>query len=477
MPRVLFIDRAWPMIGQTVRHFAESVQGTDIQVLFLTDAERSSTSGNLQTISIFDVSQRLSLEELQAKYSFSLHKTLVPERAFYDYTSFRVSQCYSRLTEEQIAERVAWYANAFDYVIREMTDLVIEWFPDCFIPALAGNIARHYRKPFKMFWPYYWWNNGALFIDRMDLTSTEVDSRYRHYYDNPELCDRDRLDNIFRAKKTLFGFSSSEYYTFSMRVRQMLNRRKSYNPLSIRNWIVRRSAQCWSAVRIRALVTREVTPKDEAFLLFPLQVSPEASLLGTFPELADQFGLIKNISMNLPYGVKLYVKEHPYAELGLGLDYDFYRRLSNLPNVRIVLGTARLDQFIEHPGCLGVALVNGTLGLEAALKRKPVFVFGRTVYAIADCFLKPSNFEEFYAQLMSIRRGEYRFDERALYAILNALDASVVRADVDFLACPNSPALIMTFPAIWYRYVESRAWEKEECKLHRAGTSTEASIA
>ena len=79
------------------------------------------------------------------------------------------------------------------------------------------------------------------------------------------------------------------------------------------------------------LIPRHTEPRDEPFVIYPLNTSPEAALLGSYPELADQFSLIKNISMNLPYGVKLYVKEHPLAHLGLGLDFGFYRRLSALP--------------------------------------------------------------------------------------------------------------------------------------------------
>jgi hypothetical protein len=470
MTRVLFIDRAWPVVRQSVERFAELVQGTGVQVVFLSDKEPSRVAGNIETINVFDVPQRRSLEQLQADYPFSLHKTLVPERAFYDYSSFRSSQRYSRLSEADIADRVIPYANAFDHVIREKADLVLEWYPDCFIPSLAGQIADYYGKPFRMFLQHYWWNDGAFFIDRMDLTSSEVDAKYQYYYAKPALCDRARLDAVFQRKKTLYGFSSSEMYTLAMRARLVANRFKSYEPPSIVNWIRRRISRAWSVAMIRTFIHRDVEARDEPFILFPLHISPEAALLGTSPELADQFGLIKNISMNLPYGVKLYVKEHPYADLGGGIDYGFYRRLATLPNVRIIRADVPLDGLIDHGGFLAVAVVNGTLGLDAAMKRKPVFVFGRPIYGAADCFLKPANFGEFYEQLMTIMRGEWRCDERALYAILNALDASIVRADVDFLTCRTTPELVMTFPRIWRRYVESRAWESMTPELTASAT-------
>lgn len=459
MTRVLFIDRAWPVVRQVVHAFASSVTTSDIQVLFLTDREPSGVVGNCETINIADVPQHRSLKELQGSYPFSLHKTLVPERAFYDYSSFRSSQRYSRLSEKEIADRVTPFANAFDFVIREKADLILEWYPDCFIPSLAGQIADYYSKPFKMILQHYWWNDGAFFIDRTDLTSSEIDAKYQHYYANSALCDRQRLDEVFRQKKTLYGFSSSEMYTLSMRLRTVLNRQKSYEPPSIRNWVERRFSRAWSATLIRSLIRRRTEAEDESFVLYPLHISPEAALLGTSPELADQFGLIKNMSMNLPYGVQLYVKEHPYADLGGGIDYEFYRRLNTLPNVSVFHSSAALDKLMDHPGCVAIAVINGTLGLDAAIKRMPVFVFGRPLYGEAACFLKPSTFDEFGRQVAAIQRGEFHFDVRALYAMLNALDSSIVHADVDFGACRTSAELVMTFPRIWRRYLESRQWQ------------------
>src|SRR5262249_3094955 len=155
-------------------------------------------------------------------------------------------------------------------------------------------------------------------------------------------------------------------------------------------------------------------------------ILPEATLLGSAPEIADQFGLIKNISMSLPFGVRLYVKEHPAQQLGTGLDYGFYRRLMSLPNVRYVPASADVRNILRHRGCLAVAVINGPVGLEGAMNfRKPVFVFAPALYGAADCFLKPKNFGEFFTQVEGIRNGEFTFDEDALYAMLQAIDDSV----------------------------------------------------
>src|SRR5262249_16763775 len=81
---------------------------------------------------------------------------------------------------------------------------------------------------------------------------------------------------------------------------------------------------------------------------------------------------------------------------------------------------------------LAVAVINGTIGLEAALMfRRPVFVFAPALYQAGGCFLKPESFEEFGRQILEIRSGRYMFDEEGLYAVLQAIDDCVGRAPVD----------------------------------------------
>jgi hypothetical protein len=106
--------------------------------------------------------------------------------------------------------------------------------------------------------------------------------------------------------------------------------------------------------------------------------------------------------------------------------------VQSLPNVRLYGTGISAESMYCNSNCLAVAVISGTVGLEAALKRKPVFVFGRPIYHRADCFIKPKSFEEFFLHVRKIMNGEYKFDEPALYAILQAMKDSVHEADVDF---------------------------------------------
>lgn len=439
MFNVLFIDRSNPAIYQLAIHLAAQINNDDVAILFLSDKEKSGKQGNLEVVNIADIPQSKSLAELQAQYDFSLHKTLVTERAFFDYSSFRKSQCYSNLSLTEVYGKITPYINALDYLIGTRADLVIEGLADNFLTSVAGRIAEHYRKTFYMAFMYYWFGNGFLLADRMDQTSSIVDGLYLKYRDTGAQLDRENLDRFYGRKAVLPSFQTN--YTFGSRLTQMANRTKTYEPLSLKHFILRRIAWGLSKLQIKLLLPFEMQPKTEKFVLFPLHVTPEATLLGSVPELADQFSFIKNISMNLPAGVFLYVKEHPHQQMGLGLDYAFYKRVRSLPNVRLYSHAVRAESLYCDLNCLAVVVIAGTVGLEAALKRKPVFVFGRPIYYRGDCFVKPRTFEDFFLELKRIMNGDYKFDEEGLYAILQAMKDAVMEADVDFSKARSWPEL------------------------------------
>ena len=140
------------------------------------------------------------------------------------------------------------------------------------------------------------------------------------------------MQNVFANKQTMRQFPRGGVYPFKLRLQQLRVRSKPYEPTSWKHLACRRVGAIAPKALIRLLISVHKAALDEEFVLFPLHVSPEATLLGSHAELVDQFGLIKNISVNLPFGVRLYVKEHPAQSVGYGLDYGFCRRLTSLPN-------------------------------------------------------------------------------------------------------------------------------------------------
>jgi hypothetical protein len=455
--QVVFIDHSYYHQIGWVEKFARTVSG--LNVILLTDKQPSRINANFEVINVRDVAQQLDLEALQKEYDFSIYKALTTERAYFDYTTFSSSQCYSRVDLQDIAQLIGPYVNALDYVIRTRADLVISHLSDNAIASLAAHIARNYGKPCAAAFPYYWWSDGYLFVDRPDLTSSQVDALYRKFYADQESIDRGLVEELYSTKRASMTYPDTNVYRLSARVRKIFASRGWHEPFSLRNWLMRRAGYLVSRVLMKCF-TRSYpnVQNDKPYVLFPMHVAPEASLLGPTPELADQFSLIKNISINLPWGVRLCVKGHPAQVKWTGPGFDFYRKLGTLQNVDVIDASAPLTEILRDERCLAVAAINGTVGLEAAINRKPVFIFGRAIYGIADCFFKPKSYEEFGRQMLAILRGEFEWDEGAILSILAALNASVWRGNNDFALADNAEQASLRSFSTFEAYIRSQTW-------------------
>jgi hypothetical protein len=117
----------------------------------------------------------------------------------------------------------------------------------------------------------------------------------------------------------------------------------------------------------------------ERFVLFPLHLQPEATTLVLAPYYLNQLALIEDIAKSLPAGYRLYVKEHIVSRGRWPL--DFYRRLKQIPGVRLLGPTENARQLIQDAAA--VAVITGTMGWEGLLFGKPVVTFGRVFF---NCF-------------------------------------------------------------------------------------------
>ena len=116
--------------------------------------------------------------------------------------------------------------------------------------------------------------------------------------------------------------------------------------------------------------------KDDAFLLYPLHYHPESStsiLAGTY---LNELEVIRNIAFNLPQGFTLYVKDHMSAFAYPKV--QFYKTLSSLPNVKILHPNSPTKKLIKESKA--IITLTSTVGYEALLLGKKVFLFGSVFY-------------------------------------------------------------------------------------------------
>lgn len=129
---------------------------------------------------------------------------------------------------------------------------------------------------------------------------------------------------------------------------------------------------------------------DDNFFVFPLHLQPEATTSVLAMYYVDQLNTIRNIAFTLPFPYKLYVKEHPSA---VGMQKDsFYAKLKKIPNVVLIAPGENVEQLIKQSS--GVIVLTSTVGMEAALAGKPVYVLGNVFYTYHPLCRKVKNFDE-----------------------------------------------------------------------------------
>lgn len=126
--------------------------------------------------------------------------------------------------------------------------------------------------------------------------------------------------------------------------------------------------------RIRKYYSSESSAAN--FLLYPLHFHPEASTSILAGNYLNELEVIRNIAFNLPLGVELWVKDHMsafgYPEL------EFYEAITSYPNVKLIKPTAPTKQLIKRSS--GIITLTSTVGYEALLLNKRVYLFGHVFY-------------------------------------------------------------------------------------------------
>ncbi|CUU79961.1 Capsule polysaccharide biosynthesis protein [Campylobacter hyointestinalis subsp. hyointestinalis] len=135
------------------------------------------------------------------------------------------------------------------------------------------------------------------------------------------------------------------------------------------------------------------TPNLESnFIFYAMHFEPEGGTNVTVP-LQNQLTIIQMLSLAIPKGWKLYVKEHPhqfnlnnahqsfyYYNIKWWKNIEFYKELQKLDNVEILNYNIPSKTLIQK--AKAISTINGTITLESVLYNKPVIVFGADYFPI-----------------------------------------------------------------------------------------------
>jgi len=131
------------------------------------------------------------------------------------------------------------------------------------------------------------------------------------------------------------------------------------------------------------------------YYLYPLHFHPESSTSIHARHYVDEYVTIKNIAFNLPQRTVLYVKDHLSAA-GFP-SVAFYKQLTQLPNVKIIAPDENTKQLILR--ARGVITLTSTVGFEAVVLGKPVYVLGDVFYDFHPLCRKMNSWNDLFPLL------------------------------------------------------------------------------
>ncbi|OVE76446.1 hypothetical protein BVX97_01000 [bacterium E08(2017)] len=164
----------------------------------------------------------------------------------------------------------------------------------------------------------------------------------------------------------------------------------------------------------------ETQLKELDYILYPLHVEPEL-VLGQFARpFLNQVEVIRNISLSMPVGMKLLIKEHPMM-LGRR-SAGYYRKVLEIPNTQLAAFDMPSELALEHAKL--VVIIRGAIGLEAVMRQKPVVSIGQSMFEL----LPESMFKvcrNMYELPLAIEwmMGNYSYDHENLVRYLCAVQA------------------------------------------------------
>jgi len=130
------------------------------------------------------------------------------------------------------------------------------------------------------------------------------------------------------------------------------------------------------ARRFRGLYVTSGELPSLNYAFFPLHTEPEVTLSVYSNAYLNQIEAVRLFSHNLPVGMRLLVKEHPWSVGKRPLGY--YRKLLEIPNVMLAYPAISSCDLVSHAQLITV--IAGSIGFEGLLFKKPVVFLGGVPY-------------------------------------------------------------------------------------------------
>jgi hypothetical protein len=161
---------------------------------------------------------------------------------------------------------------------------------------------------------------------------------------------------------------------------------------------------------------------NHKFIYFPLHLEPERSFLITAPYFTNQLEVISYIAKSLPIDYKLYVKDHPGMSDKGWRNIEFYKKITQLPNVILINPSISNEKLIESSSM--VITIAGTASMTAAFYEKPSAVFTNTLFSKLSSIVQIKNITELTKVIDSLLN--VKVDLKELNSFIDYLEKNTI---------------------------------------------------
>ena len=162
------------------------------------------------------------------------------------------------------------------------------------------------------------------------------------------------------------------------------------------------------------------------YAFFPLHTEPEVTLSVYSKPYLNQIEAVRLFSHNLPVGVKLIVKEHPW-EIGKR-PLSYYRKLTDIPNVLLAHPSINSRELVLQAKIITV--IAGSIGLEALMLKRPVIILGRTPFNfIPESMIRRVDNPDLLGFEIRNLLDNYEYNEHAMLSYIAAVITNSVHVD------------------------------------------------
>ena len=331
------------------------------------------------------------LKSIEKKYGINLSSLAFNERHFYRYND------YYTFTEDEVLKIIEQECKLFEKILDDIKpDFVFMLAPNFHYHQIFGVMCKNRNIKTSMLGFSRFGKRAILSsgFDKIDSMPNEVNSsgiertpnelldylKGDDYYD-----DNINFSSNFMSSKSLMLKALFRYLTSSY---ENSNLYTYYGRTKLKSLLITTFVNLREKCR-EFFINKNLEQKisgDSHFLYFPLQLTQENGLLLAAPFHTNQLEVIRNICQSLPVGYKLYVKEHPVMFMRGWRPSSFYKKIMDLPNVKLFHPKFSHEQMLKN--CSAVITISSTAGMEAAFYGKPSIVFVDVIYSMMSSVLK-----------------------------------------------------------------------------------------